>query len=79
MTRAGRGRVTELSAGRKIQVGMAGEVYPEIGGRYVAHVTVVDRVYDAASATIGVRLELPNPDNAIPAGLSRRVRFLGTG
>ena len=68
-----------VSLSGKIQVGMTGEVYPEIGGRYVAHVTVVDRVYDAASATIGVRLELPNPDNAIPAGLTCRVRFLGAG
>jgi len=63
----------------KIRVGMEGEVHPEIGGSYVAHVTVVDRVYDAASATIGVRLELPNPDNAIPAGLTCQVRFLGIG
>jgi RND family efflux transporter MFP subunit len=63
----------------KIRVGMEGEVSPEIGGRYVAHVTVVDRVYDAASATIGVRLELPNPNNTIPAGLTCQVRFLGIG
>jgi RND family efflux transporter MFP subunit len=63
----------------KIRVGMEGEVFPEIGGSRVAHVTVVDRVYDAASATIGVRLELPNPGNEIPAGLTCHVRFAGMG
>jgi multidrug efflux pump subunit AcrA (membrane-fusion protein) len=59
----------------KIHTGMIGEVYPEIGGHYVAHVTVVDQVFDAASATMGVRLELPNPDYALPAGLKCQVRF----
>lgn len=63
----------------KIRVGMPGEVFPEIGGRYVAHVTVVDQVYDAGSATIGVRLELPNPEYALPAGLKCQVRFPGIG
>jgi RND family efflux transporter MFP subunit len=63
----------------KIRVGMQGEVYPEIGGRYIAHVTVVDKVYDAASATVGVRLELPNPGNEIPAGLTCQVHFAGVG
>ena len=63
----------------RIHAGMAGEVYPEIGGRYLANVTVVDQVFDAASATIGVRLELPNPDYALPAGLKCQVRFPGIG
>jgi RND family efflux transporter MFP subunit len=64
---------------RKIQVGTVGEVRPEepIGGVYKASVTVVDRVFDAASSTFGVRLELPNPDYALPAGMRCRVRFLG--
>jgi RND family efflux transporter MFP subunit len=63
----------------KIRVGMEGEVFPEIGGSRIAHVTVVDRVFDAASATIGIRLELPNPGNEIPAGLTCHVRFAGVG
>lgn len=42
-----------------------------------ARVTIVDRVVDAASATFGVRLEFPNPDHAIPAGLKCRVDFGG--
>jgi hypothetical protein len=56
---------------------MKGEVYPEepVGSRYTATVTVVDRVFDAASGTIGVRLEVPNPQYALPAGLKCQVRF----
>jgi membrane fusion protein (multidrug efflux system) len=38
-------------------------------------VTVVDKVVDAASGTFGVRLELPNPDLKLPAGLKCTVRF----
>ncbi len=43
---------------------------------YRAKVTVVDRVFDPASRTFGVRMELPNPEYQIPAGLNCRVRFL---
>ena len=46
-----------------------------IGGIYKAEVTVVDQAIDAASGTFGVRLTLPNPDNAIPTGLKCKVRF----
>jgi hypothetical protein len=35
----------------------------------------VDRVIDAASGTFGVRLELPNRERKIPAGVRCRVRF----
>jgi RND family efflux transporter MFP subunit len=65
----------------KIRPGIMAEVRPEqpVGGRYDATVTVVDQVFDAASGTIGVRLELPNPDHALPAGLKCRVRFPGIG
>jgi RND family efflux transporter MFP subunit len=45
------------------------------GTRREAQVTVVDRVFDAASGTFGVRLELPNPDNQIPAGQRCQVLF----
>jgi multidrug efflux pump subunit AcrA (membrane-fusion protein) len=70
-----------LSQFRRIRVGASAEVYPEdpVGGRYSANVTVVDRVFDAASGTIGIRLELPNPEYAIPAGLKCQVRFAGVG
>jgi RND family efflux transporter MFP subunit len=65
----------------RIHPGVSAEVYPEdpVGGSYAATVTVVDQVFDAASATIGVRLELPNPDYALPAGLKCQVRFAGIG
>jgi RND family efflux transporter MFP subunit len=70
-----------LSQFGKIRVGASAEVYPEepVGGKYTAIVTVVDQVFDAASGTIGVRLELPNPNYAIPAGLKCRVRLPGVG
>jgi RND family efflux transporter MFP subunit len=61
----------------KIAVGATAQVLPEapIGGSHPARVTVVDRVVDAASGTFGVRLELPNPDYRLPAGLKCKVRF----
>ena len=70
-----------LSQFGKVHHGMPAEVYPEdpIGGKYAAVVTVVDQVFDAASGTIGIRLELPNPEYALPAGLRCRVRFAGIG
>lgn len=61
----------------KITVGMEVQVLPEkpVGGTYKATVTVADKVVDAASGTFGVRLELPNKDYALPAGLKCRVKF----
>lgn len=61
----------------KITVGMDAQVFPEkpVGGTYKALVTVADKVVDAASGTFGVRLELPNKDYALPAGLKCRVKF----
>jgi len=61
----------------KVRLGMAAEVMPvaPVGGVHKATVTVVDQVFDAASGTLGVRLELPNPDFKLPAGLACSVRF----
>jgi RND family efflux transporter MFP subunit len=60
----------------KLSVGMKGVVIPDIlGGQYEAHVTVVDPVLDAASGTLGVRLELPNHEGQLPGGLRCRVEF----
>ena len=42
-------------------------------GEHVAAVKTVDRVIDAASNTFRVRLELPNPNGALPAGLRCKV------
>jgi len=62
-----------------IRIGMTGEVrfQPLMQGSYKARVVVVDKVVDAASGTFGVRLEMPNPGNRIPAGIKCRVRFSG--
>jgi multidrug efflux pump subunit AcrA (membrane-fusion protein) len=61
----------------KITVGSVAHVKPEapVPGEYAAKVTVVDRVVDAASGTFGVRLELPNRELKLPAGLKCTVRF----
>ena len=39
-----------------------------VEGTYVGKVTVIDRVFDVASSTFGVRVELPNPGGLLPAG-----------
>ena len=60
-----------------IKVGMRAKVIPEapVGGQYTAEVKIVDRVIDAASGTFGVRLELPNPNYKLAAGLKCKVIF----
>ena len=60
-----------------IKLGMHGTVRldPLLQGIYKAKVIVVDRVIDAASGTFGVRLELANPGNKIPAGIKCKVKF----
>lgn len=60
-----------------VKVGMQAAVVPEapVDGVHIAKVTVVDRVVDAASGTFGVRLELPNANYRLPAGLKCKVRF----
>ncbi len=65
----------------RIEKGMQGEVFPEepLGGRYLARVSIIDRVIDAASGTFRVRLVLPNKGYVLPAGLKCRVRFLPAG
>ncbi len=62
-----------------ISIGMLGRVTPEILNRsvHMATVKTVDRVIDAASNTFRVRLELPNPGNALPAGLRCKVDLAG--
>ncbi len=59
-----------------LRVGMRGEVSPEeLGGNYRAVIKVIDRVFDAASGTFGVRLELPNRHGTVPGGIRCRVEF----
>ena len=61
-----------------INIGTQGEVSPRIRGaeKQVTSVTVVDKVIDAASNTFGVRLELENPEHAIPGGIRCDINFL---
>ncbi|HKY31466.1 MAG TPA: efflux RND transporter periplasmic adaptor subunit [Candidatus Polarisedimenticolia bacterium] len=62
---------------RKVRVGMTGQVEWEspLGGTNAATVTIVDPVVDAASGTIGVRLELPNASRRLAAGAKCMVSF----
>lgn len=61
----------------QITPGSMAMVFPEapVEGEYEARVKIVDKVIDAASGTFGVRLEIPNPGLAIPAGLRCTARF----
>jgi RND family efflux transporter MFP subunit len=61
----------------RIEVGSVGKVTLEgpSSRSYTAPVVVVDGVVDAASGTFGVRLELPNEDREVLAGLSCKVQF----
>lgn len=61
----------------RLRLGMTGRVNlsPYLTGAFPAKVVVVDKVIDAASGTLGVRLQLPNPDNRIPAGIKCTVNF----
>lgn len=60
-----------------VAAGDSAIVVPEapLGGQYQARVAVIDPVFDAASGTFGVRLDLPNPEFAVPAGLRCQVTF----
>jgi RND family efflux transporter MFP subunit len=68
--------VLPMAAHGRLRVGGYADVMPEgPGGRHRARVTVVDSVLDSASSTFGVRLELPNPKGALPAGIRCKVEF----
>jgi membrane fusion protein, heavy metal efflux system len=59
----------------QVEVGQTASVAPELFNRssVVATVKTVDRLIDAASNTFRVRLELPNPNGALPAGLRCKI------
>jgi cobalt-zinc-cadmium efflux system membrane fusion protein len=61
----------------KITAGMTASVVPELpdAQSVAARVILVDRLIDGASNTFRVRLELPNPDNTIPAGSRCTMAF----
>ena len=69
------------------------ELYPEISNgmqatiapaapitdTFEARVVAFDQVFDAASGTFGVELELPNPDSILPAGHRCLLTFPAAG
>lgn len=63
----------------QLKLGMGVEVIPEIpaGALYTAKVDVIDRVIDTASGTFVARLELPNAEHKMPAGVRCHARFPG--
>jgi membrane fusion protein (multidrug efflux system) len=60
-----------------VHIGSIGKVSlaPFVAGVHQAKVVVVDRLIDAASGTFGVRLQLPNQNYKIPAGIKCSVEF----
>lgn len=63
----------------RMKVGQKAEVTPEkpLQGRLATSVSIVDKVIDAASGTFQVRMDLPNPNAALPAGVKCKVAFSG--
>jgi len=61
-----------------IKEGVKAEIRPvqPAGSVHTATVSVIDRVFDAASDTFGVRLMLPNPTHEMPAGVNCTATFL---
>ncbi|MFG6428393.1 efflux RND transporter periplasmic adaptor subunit [Roseateles sp. LYH14W] len=70
--------VLPVSVLGQVKAGRTAEIMPEapLKGTWQASIKVVDRVMDSASGSFGVRLELPNPNGDIPAGVRCKVRFL---
>lgn len=60
-----------------VTTGSMARITPDLAGAAAinAKVILVDRVLDAASGTFRVRLELPNPNGSIPAGLRCKCEF----
>ena len=60
-----------------IPTGSTARIQPEMpnAAAVTATVTLVDKVLDAASGTFRVRLTLPNPGDAIPAGMRCKAEF----
>lgn len=71
--------VLPATAYATVRQGMELTVTPEFPGATPrpARITLVDKLIDGASNTFRIRMELPNPDHALPAGLRCKVD-LGT-
>jgi RND family efflux transporter MFP subunit len=61
----------------RVKLGDRAMISPErpMNKEYAGRVTIVDPVVDAASGTFGIRVELKNPNFAIPSGLKCQARF----
>lgn len=46
-----------------------------INAQRTATVSAIDKIFDAASGTFGVRLDLPNADHHLPGGIKCGMRF----
>jgi membrane fusion protein (multidrug efflux system) len=55
------------------QLAFKNEVYPHFG-----KVSIIDRAVDPQTGTLRMRLEFPNPDHALRAGMSGTLRVLTT-
>jgi len=73
--------VVPVAAHGRIEEGLAATVTPEppFDRELTGRVVIVDHVVDAASGTFGVRIDLPNPDHGLPAGLQCEVELPGPG
>ncbi len=60
-----------------LEPGMRAEIFPEqpAGEAFAATVTLVDQLIDPASGSFTVRMELPNPDDRLVAGVNCAARF----
>ncbi|CAM3456218.1 efflux RND transporter periplasmic adaptor subunit [Halomonas lysinitropha] len=61
----------EIALGREAEVTFA----PPLDVRRKATVTAIDRVFDAASGTFGIRLDVPNADQSLPGEIRCKLRF----
>ena len=61
----------------RIQIGATASIIPELSQAtpVSARVILIDKVLDSASNTFRITLKLPNPGNALPAGLRCRADF----
>jgi hypothetical protein len=61
----------------RIQMSSTASIFPELADTtpVLARVILIDKLLDSASNTFRVTLRLPNPGNALPAGLRCRADF----
>lgn len=60
-----------IAMGQEAEIAMGAPV----DARRTAVVSAIDKVFDAASGTFGVRLDLPNADHGLPGGIKCKLRF----